>query len=114
MQIPNSTTLRSIVSPIVAVTFTAVGATGILMLAHVRSFALHAVHEWAGVAMAVASVLHLIINWKAFLSLFRHKRAVIACGLAIISAVGLAAAASGHKGVGPRGGPPVRPCTTAK
>ncbi len=89
-----------------AVTFIAVAVSGILMLAHIRNGGLHGLHQWAGVAMAVAGLVHLAVNWRAFLALFRYRRAIIAGGLATILSVALFAAGSGERQHGRRPGPP--------
>ncbi|MEN6532394.1 MAG: DUF4405 domain-containing protein [Bryobacteraceae bacterium] len=108
MKTPIPTVIRSIISPVVAVTFVAVGATGIMMLAHIRSGALKGLHEWAGLVMAIAALIHLIVNWRAFTSLFRHKKAIVAFALATALSVALFAAGAARKdqGRGRPGGPP--------
>ncbi len=80
---------RSIVSPVVAVVFGAVASSGILMLLHVRSGALKELHEGAGIALAVAGLIHLTLNWRALTGLFRYRRAFVACALAAVLSLAL-------------------------
>lgn len=69
---------RSWISPVVALSFVAVATTGIMMFFRVRGFTINSLHEWAGIAFAVAGLIHLIINWKAFLSCFRKPSGIAA------------------------------------
>jgi hypothetical protein len=98
-------TSRSIISPVVAVAFAVVAITGVLMLMHIRSRALNGVHEMAGLAMAVAGVVHLVLNWRAFVALFRHRRAIVACAVTAALSVGLYVAGlmAPERPHGPRG-----------
>ncbi len=105
MQTPIQTAIRSIISPVVAVTFAVVGVTGVMMLAHIRNGALNKLHEGTGFTMLVAGLIHLVINWRVFVSLFRYKRALVACGLAAALSVSLFVAGSMQKGRR-QGGPP--------
>ncbi len=73
---------RSVLSPVVAVMFVATVATGLLLLVHVRSGGVHLLHETAGIVFASAGFIHLVVNWKPFVALFRRRRAVIGCALA--------------------------------
>ena len=52
--------------------------TGILMLTHARSGLINALHEWMGVLLIIFGVIHLVINWKAFMNCFRNKRRLVA------------------------------------
>ncbi len=69
---------RSWVSPFVAFSFLVVSATGILMLCHVKGHVISNLHEWMGVVFVVAGVLHLVLNWKRFLSCFSSRQSVFA------------------------------------
>ncbi len=84
-------TLRSIISPITAVTFTAVATTGLLMLGDVGGHRLNPLHEMAGIAFAATGGVHLVLNWRAFTGLFRHRRAIVACGVATALSIALLA-----------------------
>ncbi len=82
MQTLTPAVARSIISPVVAVMFAVVAITGLLMLGPAHGGALRGLHEVAGIAMAIAGLAHLVVNWKPFLALFRHKRAIVGCALA--------------------------------
>ncbi len=69
---------RTWVSPFVAISFLMVGATGILMLLHVKGHAISNLHEWMGFIFVIGGVLHLILNWKGFLSCFQSKQSLFA------------------------------------
>lgn len=69
---------RSWISPVVALSFTAVSVTGVLMFFRVRGFTINSLHEWSGLAFAMTGLIHLIINWKAFLSCFRKPSGIAA------------------------------------
>ena len=85
---------RTWLSPITAVTFAAVAVTGVLMFFEVRSRMLHGLHEWVGVAFAVAGLLHLILNWRVFVAYFRRPVAVasVVVGVALCVVVAMFAA----------------------
>ncbi len=106
MKTPIQTVIRSIISPVVAVTFAVVGTTGIMMLAHIRSGALNTLHEWTGFAMVAAGLVHLALNWRVLVSLFRYRRALVACGLAAALSVALFVTGSMQKDRRRPGGPP--------
>jgi len=94
---------RPWVSPVVAISFVAVAGTGVLMLAHAGDRGLRGLHETAGLAFAAAGVLHLVINWRAFLAYFRRPAALVA--LVVTTALCLALAlAPGGAGDPARGG----------
>jgi lysylphosphatidylglycerol synthetase-like protein (DUF2156 family) len=74
---------KSWVSPFAAYSFLVVSATGILMLFHVKGHAMSYLHQWMGVIFVVAVALHLILNWKGFLSCFENKQSAFAIILAV-------------------------------
>lgn len=74
---------RSWVSPFIAFSFLVISATGILMLCHFKGHAISNLHEWMGVIFVVAGVLHLVLNWKEFLSCFKNKQSVFAIVLVV-------------------------------
>ena len=81
---------RTWISPITSVTFLVVGVTGILMAFHVKNGGIKALHEWIGYAFTLAAVIHLVVNWRSFLSHFRERSAILAvCGGIILSLAGL-------------------------
>ena len=74
------------VSPFVALSFLIISVTGILMLLHVKSHAVSVLHEWMGLIFVIAGALHLILNWKAFLSCFLEKKSSFAVILVLVLA----------------------------
>lgn len=97
-------TIRSIISPVTAVSFAVVAVTGVLMLSHIRSRAINGVHEMGGLVMATAGIVHLALNWRAFLALFRHRRAIVACAVttALAAALFVAGLMAPERPRGPR------------
>jgi len=71
---------RKIVSTVLIVSLMAMASSGILMLVH-KGFAfqlkMHPVHNTFGIIMVVASVLHVVLNFKAVRSYFRVRPVVI-------------------------------------
>lgn len=81
---------RSWVSPVVATSYAAVSITGLMMFFHVRGPSINFLHEWGGLIFVVAGIIHLLINWKAFLSCIRKPlglSAVIACALICLALI---------------------------
>lgn len=75
---------RSWVSPVVAVSYAAVSITGLMMFFHLRGPSINFLHEWGGIVFVAAGLIHLFINWRAFLSCIRKPfgiAAVIVCSL---------------------------------
>ncbi len=76
-------------------TFLVVGTTGMLLFLHVGDRYLRAAHEWLGIAFVVASVFHMVRNWKPFVVLMKQPRAKGAIVLAlVVTALFMAAAAT--------------------
>jgi hypothetical protein len=91
---------RTWISPLTSVTFLVVGITGILLAFHVKSGGIKALHEWIGYAFALAGIIHLVINWRAFLAHFRQRSAILAvlAGIVLSLAVLFAGGAGGKSG----------------
>ena len=79
-------TIKLWLSPFVAAAFAATGLSGMLMLLHVRSFAIHAVHEWMGLLFVLAGVLHAALNGGPLAAYLRRGagRASLCIGLLLI------------------------------
>ncbi|HEX2973973.1 MAG TPA: DUF4405 domain-containing protein [Tepidisphaeraceae bacterium] len=92
--------VRVLVSPATAMTFLAVGVTGVMMLLHVRSGPLKELHELSGLVMVVLGAVHLILNWRAFLGYFKRWQASVSAALVVIIAlvILLAAGNEQHRG----------------
>jgi phosphatidylserine synthase len=89
------------VSPVTALSFLLVATTGLLMLFHVRLPGVKGVHEWMGVVLCLVGLLHLAINWRAFVCYFRHRSAIVALAAALLVCAS-ALFLPGHED-GPRG-----------
>lgn len=90
---------RTWISPFVAFSFIILSATGILMLLHVKGGGIVNLHEWIGVFFVIAGLLHLILNWSAFLACFRKKQSTMAIiAVLLISSFLLFDGMSGEKG----------------
>jgi hypothetical protein len=91
---------RSWVSPITALTFVVVAATGLLMLLHARLPGIKGLHEWMGVAFAVAGLLHLVLNWRPLLVCLRRRSAAVALGVVLVLCVAALLVPDGRDGPG--------------
>jgi nitroreductase len=89
MSVLSSSTSRTWVSPIVAVTFVIVSVTGILMLLHVQTSGMNNLHEWIGVLFVAAGLFHLVLNWKVFLPYLKKRIGVAAAVFALLLGVAL-------------------------
>ncbi len=92
---------RTWISPLTSVTFLTVAITGILMAFHVKSGGIKAVHEWIGYAFSLMGVIHLVVNWKSFVLLFRERSALLAVLAGVI--LSLAVLFAGGTGAGKAG-----------
>jgi hypothetical protein len=81
----SSVTVRQWLSPLVAVLFTAIAVTGILMWLHVRVPGIKGLHEFGGLAFALVGLVHLASNWRALVAYFRKTQAWIALGAGAIA-----------------------------
>jgi len=74
------------VSPGLAIGFLVISVTGILMFFHIENGLIMNLHEWMGLLFVGVGIFHLVINWKAFLSCFKNRPAIISlCAVSIIS-----------------------------
>lgn len=104
----SSESQKSWVSPIVAVACVAVVLTGLLMMFHVHWRGVHPLHLWSGVLFGVAVTVHLLLNWRVFVSYFKNGRVVLmtACGMLLSILILVAVPSKGkmdrhHRGSGP-------------
>lgn len=97
---PNHPFQRSWVSPITALSFAAAAITGLLMLLHLSIPGLKAIHDWMGVLLCVAGLIHLCLNGRTFLAHFRHKAALgaVAAGMVILLAALFVPSQGNHGG----------------
>lgn len=68
---------KSWISPFLACSFLIIAVSGILMFFHVKTGALKILHEWIGLFFVMAAVLHIMLNWKVFLSYLMDRRAAV-------------------------------------
>lgn len=95
---------KSWVSPITALSFAAVAITGLLMLLHIHFPGIKAIHDWMGVVLCVAGLVHLWLNGRVFLAHFRHRAALgaVAAGVVLLLAALFVPAQDNHGGRGSR------------
>ena len=58
---------RTNLHPSLMLTFFIVGLTGILLLFHIDIRGIKHLHEWMSVVFLILCIVHLSLNWKAFL-----------------------------------------------
>lgn len=78
--------LRIWATPLTIAAFIVMGATGVLMFLHLDSGLNKVVHEWAGWAMVIGVVAHVVLNWRAFSTYFRRPiaRVMMAAGVVVL------------------------------
>ena len=80
--------LRSWATPLVIGSFLIMGVSGVLMFFHLNTTLMKGVHEWAGWALLLGVVAHVVLNWRAFSTYFKRP---LAAGIMGLGAVVLAA-----------------------
>lgn len=94
---------KTVISPFLLVVFAASAITGVLMFFHIKNGPIVVVHEWLGMAFALAGVLHLVLNFRQLTAYFKTRQSWVALGAAL-ALVALFVAAGWHgEGEGPRG-----------
>lgn len=69
-------TLRRYATPITIGSFTLMAVTGLLMFFHLNSGLNKLAHEWIGLVMIAAVILHVVLNRRAFTLYFKRPLAV--------------------------------------
>ncbi|KUJ80440.1 hypothetical protein AVO45_05150 [Ruegeria marisrubri] len=79
--------LRRWATPLTIGSFLVMGVTGILMFFHLDTGLNKLAHEWAGWAMVVGVVAHLVVNWRAFMAYFKRPvaSAFMAAGAVVLT-----------------------------
>jgi uncharacterized membrane protein len=78
--------LKAWISPGLAVVYIIISITGVLMFLHVKNGIIVQLHEWLGFLFIGVGIIHLLINWKLFLSVLKKKSAIISiCLVSIVS-----------------------------
>lgn len=97
--------LRVWVTPLTIGTFVIVGSTGVVMFFHANTSLGKVLHEWLGWLLVFAGVLHVVINWNAFLAHLKRLGGRIIVGASaivlLVALVPLASASSGGRGANP-------------
>ncbi|SEP86221.1 DUF4405 domain-containing protein [Thalassovita taeanensis] len=78
-------TLRKIATPLTIGTFVLMGTTGTLMFFHAETPLNKFAHEYIGLGMIAAVVLHVILNWRAFTLYFKRPLAMGVMGVFVLA-----------------------------
>jgi len=76
---------RAWISPVTAITYLILSATGLFLVFHLHMGNIKAIHEWMGYVFIAVGFLHFVLNFKPFLNYFPSRSAtiaVVACLLA--------------------------------
>lgn len=95
--------MRAWATPITIGVFAIMSVTGMLMFFHLNTGLNKLVHEWAGLVMVAGVILHVVVNWRAFLNYFRNGilgRSLIGLGLVVLG-LSFMPAAGGREGGSP-------------
>lgn len=95
---------KPVLSPFLLTVFAAVAVTGVLLFFHIKNGPIVVIHEWLGMAFVIAGVLHIVLNFRQFLSYCKLARAWIGIVLALVLVGLFALAGLNHHG-GPHGRP---------
>ncbi len=76
--------LRKFATPLTIGTFLIIGVTGILMFFHASTGLNKVVHEWVGLVMVVAVILHVVLNWRAMTGYFKRPVALTVVGASVL------------------------------
>jgi hypothetical protein len=77
--------VRRIITPITGALSLVIGLSGVMLFFHLGEELVKNLHEWLGMAFAVAILAHLSLNWTAFKQHFRKPAAWT--GFAVVSAI---------------------------
>lgn len=91
------------ISPFVAVTYTAVAVSGLLMLFHIKFPGVLHLHQWGGVLFLIGGTIHMLINRRILLSYFKNTKAVYGTLVGILTIVLLVSLSPHEKGGGRHG-----------
>lgn len=76
--------LRAYATPLTIGTFLIMGATGILLFFHTNTTLNKVVHEYVGLVMVAAVILHVVLNWRAFQTYFKRPVALTLMGASAV------------------------------
>jgi len=73
------------ISPVTTATFIVVSISGLFLIFHIRVGNMMAMHEWMGYLFIAIGVVHLVLNWRPFVSYFRGRAATIAVAACLLA-----------------------------
>ena len=94
---------KTALSPLVAVAFAVIGATGILLFFDVHSGPVMVLHEWFGWVFVLGGAAHLVLNRGPLLAHLRQRAGLVSLGCALLLAVAMFVAGLNAPAHGPRG-----------
>ena len=69
-------------------TFVVIAVTGVALFFGVRAGLIKTLHEYIGLVMVAAAVIHIVVNWKPFLNYFKGtKGTAIVVALAVVAGI---------------------------
>lgn len=99
---------KSWTSPLTGLTFAVVAVTGVAMLFELHLPAIRGLHEWVGLAFAIAGTIHLVLHWRTFIAYFRQAQALAILAIVLVACLALALASLGQPQQHGFGPPPDR------
>lgn len=76
--------LRPWATPLTIATTVVTIVTGVLLFFHLAPGLTKLSHEWIGMAMVAAVVVHLILNWRPFKAYFKRPVGLALIGLGVV------------------------------
>lgn len=77
MEKKNAVLSRSVITPFTVISFLLISITGVQMLLGMRNHFVGGLHEWVGLAFVLFGVLHLVLNWRVFLTYIKKPIMVV-------------------------------------
>jgi len=93
---------KTILSPFVAVGFSVISITGVLLFLHVKNGPIIVLHEWFGWAFVVSGLIHVLLNLRPLLSYLTLRKGLWSFAAALVLTLGLGLLGLTRK-PGPRG-----------
>lgn len=69
-------------TPLTATFFLVSLISGVSLFIHAGPSAMHGIHEWLSMVLVAPIMFHVLRNWRAFSSYFKHVPMVVAFGIA--------------------------------
>jgi hypothetical protein len=77
--------LRKYATPLTIGSFLLMTVTGILLFFHLNTTFNKVAHEYLGLVMVAAVVLHMVLNWRAFTTYFKKPLALGLMGVFVVA-----------------------------